>query len=323
MRGIGSVPFVARLGRLAFVAFVASVAGLTGCADCNKPGGAGADGGTSSPDPSASASAAAPRSSVPMNATPVPTASVNAAMNPDNLPPYAGPTGSVEGTVFVTGDPARATPADFAKCAAAEKTWGRVFREGPVGPSGARLLGDAIVAVTGYKGFYVPEQREAKQITIQGCGYTTRTATMTYGQRLEVKNESGEFWTPMLEPGTNMVLMMATPKGDPVKIYPKKPGHYLLMDRDRKYAFVDVYAFLYPLHTSTDLAGHFRIDGVPVGKMKLSTTHPQIEGEHSQEVTITADVVTKQDFTLKNVNRDAGSPKDAGSSDAAAAPPLR
>lgn len=323
MRGVRSAPFVASLERLGRLASLASVVGLVGCADCNKPGGAGADGGTGTPGPSASSSVAAPRSSVPMNATPVPTASVNAAMNPDNLPAYSGPTGSVEGTVFVTGDPARATPADFGKCADAEKTWGKVFREGPVGPDGKRLLGDAIVAITGYKGFYIPEQREAKQITIQGCAYTTRTATMTYGQRLEVKNESSEFWTPMLEPGTNMVLMMATPKGDPVKIYPKKPGHYLLMDRDRKYAYVDVYAFLYPLHTSTDLAGHFRIDGVPVGKMKLSTTHPQIEGADSQEVTITADVVTKQDFTLKNVNRDAGPPKDAGATDAARPPPLR
>lgn len=259
-----------------------------------------------------------------MNATPVPTASVNAAMNPDNLPPYAGPTGSIEGTVTVTGDPAPATPADFSRCADAEKTWGRRFREGPVGPNGARQLADAIVAVTGYKGFYIPEQREAKQITIEGCGYTTRTATMTYGQRLEVKNVTPEFWTPVLEPGPNMVLMMATPKGDPVKIYPKKPGHYLLMDRDRKFAFVDVYAFLYPLHTSSDLAGHFRIDGVPVGKMKVSTTHPQIEGSADVEVTIAAGAVSKVDLTIKNVNRDAGAgavTKDGGGLDAAAAPP--
>jgi hypothetical protein len=255
-----------------------------------------------------------------LNVTPVPTASVAAMVNPDRLPEYTGPTGSIEGTISVTGDPAPATPADFSRCPDAERTWGHAFREGPPGPGGARPLADAIVVVTGYKGFYLPETREAKDVRIEGCAATTRTLTLTYGQRIEVRNLSKEFWTPMLEPGPNVVLMMATPGGDPAKIYPKKPGHYLLLDRDRKYAVVDVYAFLHPLHAASAPSGFYRIDGVPVGKLKVSSTHAHIDSNAEAEITVAAGVVQKVDLVLKNVNKEAGAPPPP---DAAAAPPLR
>lgn len=294
-------------------------AALAGCDSCTKGGDAGAtDAGATRPE----ASAPANLDGGALNATPLPTASVAAMVNPDKLPAYDGPTGSIEGTITVTGDPAPPTPNDFTRCPGAESMWDHAFREGEPNAAGVRPLADAIVAVTGYKGFYLPEKSEAKEIRIERCVMSTRTLTLTFGQRLEVKNLSNEFWTPMLEPGSNMVLMMATPNGDPAKIYPKKPGHFLLTDRDRKYAVVDVYAFLHPLHTASATNGYYRIDGVPVGKVKVSTTHPQIDSTAEQEITVSPGVVHKVDLLLKNVNRDAGVPKDAGG-DAPSAPPLR
>src|SRR5688572_9870772 len=59
-----------------------------------------------------------------VNVTPIPTASVAAMVNPENLPAYAGPTGSVEGTVFVVGPPAPDNVADFRGCADASASWG-------------------------------------------------------------------------------------------------------------------------------------------------------------------------------------------------------
>ena len=59
---------------------------------------------------------------------------------------------------------------------------------------------DAIVVVTGYKGFWVREKNDGVPVEIDGCGLKHRTVTMTFGQRLEVKNLTNEFWTPMLEP---------------------------------------------------------------------------------------------------------------------------
>ncbi|MBX3189324.1 MAG: hypothetical protein KF819_20035 [Labilithrix sp.] len=252
-----------------------------------------------------------------LNATTLPAASVARMVNPESLPAYAGPTGVIEGVVTVTGDEAPKTTADFSRCPAAEKTWGRKFREGVLGPGGVRPLADAVVVVTGYKGFYVKEKDEAEEIRIEGCGYTARTVTMTFGQRLEVKNLSKDFWTPVLEPGSNMILMMAPPQGDPVKIYPKKPGHYLLVDRDRKYAVVDVYAFLHPLHAATTPTGYYRIEGVPVtsggAKLKVSSMHPQFDATADAEVEVKAGEVAKVDLTLKyKTPPDAGAPKDAG-----------
>ncbi|MDB5214199.1 MAG: hypothetical protein JWO86_2126 [Myxococcaceae bacterium] len=290
-------------------AIALSTATLAGCADCNKGQSSGAD--ASAASAASDGAAEAPTTTLvseagTLNATPLPTASVERAMNPDKLPPYAGPTGSVEGNITVIGDPAPATPQDFSHCPDAEKIWGHAFREGPPGPKGERPLADAIVVVTGYKGFYLPEKQEARAISIEGCGYTQRTVTMTFGQRLEIKNLANEFWSPVLEPRPSPVLMMATPNGDPVKIYPKTPGHHLLVDRDRKYVVVDVWAFLHPLHASSALTGYYRIDGLPVGKLKVQSTHPNIDANAEADLTVLAGVVHKVDLVLKNKNRDAG-----------------
>lgn len=245
------------------------------------------------------------------NVLPVPTEKVAKMLNPDNLPTYSGPTGSVEGIVRVVGESAAVVTNDFSRCPDSAKTWGHSFREGPANSAGARPLADAVVVATGYRGF-IPERREAKEAKIEACAYTSRTITMTYGQALDVKNVSKEFWTPMFDQGGSVVLRMATPNGDPVRLYPKEPGHYTLIDRDRKYVNVDVYAFLHPLHTATDIAGHYRIDGLPVGKLKISTMHRKIAATAEQELVVEAGIVKQVDLELKNEPKDAGVSVDAG-----------
>lgn len=254
----------------------------------------------------------------PVNASPLPTASVAKAVNPDGLPAYAGPTGSVEGTITVVGDPSPETPADFSRCPGGAMEYGRAFRDGtPAKPGAPRWLADAVVAVTGYTGFFVPEKDEAQAISISDCGYDRRTVTMTFGQRLEVKNLTKDLWAPKLEPTQSGVMMLATPNGDPVKLYPKKPGHYHLIDNDRKYAVDDLYVFLHPLHTASKIGGTYRIDRVPVGKVTVNTSHPRIPGAAaSKQVEIRDGVVTQVDLELTYHTPDAGPPEDAG-------PPLR
>jgi hypothetical protein len=272
---------------------------VVGCDGCDKGGSSvdTIDGAPTNTNPDAQ----------PVNASPLPTASVAKMVNPDGLPAYTGPTGSVEGTVTIKGLKAPATPSDFHRCPDAEKTWGTLFREGD-----GHALADAVVAVTGYDGFYVPEKEEAKQIVIRDCAFETRTLTMTFGQRISVKNSAKDFWTPILEPGPNMVLRMATPGGDPVFLYPKSPGHYILRDRDRRFSEVDVYAFLHPLHTATNLEGKYRIDGVPVGKMKVSARHPRIDFERSVDLEVKPAVIHKVDFVIEYMSPDAGKTYDAG-----------
>lgn len=295
-----------------FISLLALAFGAAGCGDgCSKPQLAVSDAApvaTTVPD------------AAPINVTPLPTASIAKMVNPQNLPAYAGPTGSVEGTIYVTGDPAPETPADFNRCPDAVKSYGHAFREGEAKtPGGPRWLADAVVAVTGYGNFYVQEKDEAEEITIEGCGLSRRTVTMTFGQRLEVKNLTKEFWTPKLDPPQTSVMMMAPPNGDAVKLYPKQPGHYHIIDHDRKWLVDDLYAFLHPLHTSTKVGGTYRIDGVPVGKVKVNTSHPKIrDAEASKEVEIQEGVVAKVDLTL-----DHKPPADAGGPRPDAAPEPR
>lgn len=283
---------------------------FTGCDGCSKPEGAIADAApvaTTIPD------------AAPLTATPLPVASVAAMVNPDGLPAYAGPTGSVEGTISVIGDPAPETTADYRLCPDGAKIYGHAFREGePSEPGGPRWLADAVVAITGYSGFYVQEKDEAEEATIEGCGFSRRTITMTFGQRLEVKNLTKDLWTPKLDPSpptVSAVMRMATPNGDPVKLYPRKPGRYRLIDHDRKFAVSDLYTFLHPLHTSSALQGTYRIDGIPVGKVVVNSTHPRIaNSEASKEIEIREGVVARVDLTLEHKKTESPAPSpDAGS----------
>lgn len=264
-----------------------------------------------------------------VNATVLPTELVAKRLNPENLPVYNGDTGSIEGTITTDGDPPLPTPADFTKCPGAEKLYGTSFRQGDTVDDGkAWKQPDAIVGVTGYTKFYVPEKTESRELRIEGCGYRERTMTVTYGQRIDVKNMTRELWTPILEPGPTSYMMMATPGGDPVHLYPKKPGEYLVVDHDRRYAVVDVRVLLFPLHTVTDANGHFRIDGVPVGKVTLFATHPRMNGDTSQEIEVKPGLIETFDLRLHHVHKDAANvpplaPTAFGSvkNDAGPAPP--
>jgi hypothetical protein len=252
-------------------------------------------------------------SSAPMNVTPIPAASVAAYMNPAHLPPYAGPTGSVEGTIRVAGPPSPVSKGvDFGTCPDGARMYGSLFREGPAGPDGSRPLADALVAVTGYSGFYLPERNEAQVLEIRDCAFASRTVAMTFGQRLEIANKTPELWAPMLTQAPMPVLMMATSNGDPVRLYPPHPGYYTLVDKGKHpWATVDVYALLHPLHAVSDEAGHYRIDGVPVGKLKVNARLAAIQREASAEVNVVAGAVQTADLVIQyaqapEVPHDAG-----------------
>jgi hypothetical protein len=307
------------------LAAVASLLVLCGCPKSNDGGGggAGASGADASgssaraitADAAARAAAATAFDGGVLNVSGSPLAEVMKFVNPRGLPAYDGPTGSVEGTVTVLGPPAPdATGLSFARCPDAAAIYGKRFREGTARPDGTRPLADTIVAVTGYAGYFVPERNEAAKVSIVACGFDKRTVTMTFGQVLDVKNTSTEFWSPLLDPAPNAVIMMAAPRApDPVRLYPKRPGRARLYDHDRPYAVSDLFVFFHPLHAVTDTAGHYRIDGLPVGKLKVNALHPAFEGESAVDLDVQANVVSKVDLVLRYVPTDGGTPdEDAG-----------
>jgi hypothetical protein len=265
------------------------------------------------PAPSGSSAAPAPSGSADTSAAAFSTgfdkANVNFVLNPYNLPAYSGPTGSVEGVVTIDGPPApNVQLAGAGKCPAAIDVYGKAFRDGtPAKPNGPRPLADAVVAVTGfeklpgYTGFYVPEKNDAVRLSINAsCGYPTRTLAITYGQHLEIGNETKLLFAPVIDDVSTPAVMVVPPagNGEPVKIYPRQAGYFQMTDQMEPFVREDLYVFRHPLHAVTDRAGHFRIDGVPAGSLLLSVYHPGAKATGATQVQFLEGVVQKADVAL-------------------------
>ena len=226
---------------------------------------------------------------------PVPLSKVESALNPERLAPYAGPTGVVEGVITVSGDPPPKRELDIPfACGEAYATYGKAFREGT-----GRTLADVLVAVTGYEGF-VPARVESQSVKIHGCAYERRTVVVTYGQHLDIFNTDGkENFLPMLEGAKLPAQMAALPGGDSVKLYPTEVGHYALRDdANHAWMYADVFALRYPTHAVTGLDGHYRISGVPAGKVKLSAYVPPIDVQLHPDFGVT-DVTQEREIEVK------------------------
>lgn len=258
------------------------------------------DKGTTDAGPATSVSVYQPRqrSSAPMASNiPVPAASVENVVNPDHAAPYSGPTGVVEGVVKIKGDPNPVVKLELpADCAGARETYGHLFREGP-----DRTLADAMVAVTEYKG-YVPAKDPAIKVNVDKCAFDRLTYVATFGQRLEVfSSDKSNSYVPFLAgvaSAAHMVLTPLTPSG--VKLYPLDFGRFLMMDEmNRPWMKADVFVLKYSTHAVSGLDGRFRIEGIPVGDVRVSAFLPIIDATESKQVTVEAGKPTGVEFTLE------------------------
>jgi len=310
-----------------FATGVGIAATLVGCHDHSQPEPTPS---TTSEAPSASTASAAPSASGPppatsrirVNVLPVPTSIVANIVNPARLPVYDGPTGSVEGTITIDGDPAPdVPPQDYSKCTAGAKAYQKLFRAGSAAPNGKRPLGDALVGVEGYAGF-VPETHEALAVSIDQCAFSPRTMAITYGQRLDVTNNTSAVIAPSLDRAPSPALMIAPPRanGDPVKLYPPHPGYYTLEDKMGRLPFLkgDVYVLLFPFHAATTPDGHFHIDGIPVGHAKLFTRLRSIGKEAGVDVEIAAGTTLHVDLSLHYSQKEADAALNAARGDGGA-----
>jgi hypothetical protein len=241
-----------------------------------------------------------PLPSAPANGSHMKDEEVLAFVNPEKLPVYKGPTGSVEGTITITGDPAPLVPhLDFGKCPQAKPFYEKLFRTGATEASGAKTVADALVAVTGYGAYFVPERNPVRAVTFENCAFTERTIDMTIGQRLDVSSKDETLFAPILAQAQLPALMLASKSTAPVGLFPPKPGYYTLTDRmELAYLRGDVYVLLQPFHTVTGLDGHYRIDGIPVGNVTVSTRLARLRKDASRQVLIEANAVKTLDLTI-------------------------
>jgi hypothetical protein len=234
------------------------------------------------------------------NAVPLPASSVAGLVNPGNLPPYRGPVGSVEGMVTIRGEsPPDVASADFEKCPAVREMYKKLFRQGPAVADGAHTLADAIVTISGYSGFYLPETREVRRVSIDTCAFDTRTIDMTIGQRLEITNSSDTPYAPELQEAPLLTPAIAAPKGAPVSLYPRQARRCTLIDRLGAGSMkADIHVRLDPLHTVTSVDGRYRIDGVPVGRVWVTVRLPAIDQEKTLPANVRANLAESVDVQL-------------------------
>lgn len=243
---------------------------------------------------------AKPAGSVPApiaTGVPVPAEKISKAVNPRGEAAYAGPTGSVRGTIRITGDAPPEQRDVLAQipsgCERAKEVYGKLFRVGP-----DRAVADVLVAVTGYKG-YVPSRRQVLTVEAAGCAFSTRTVALTYGERLEVLSKDRRAYVPDLLGARVPVQLIALPGGSGSAMYPEAPGRYVLVDSMRIYSRAEVLVLKYATFDVTGLDGKYSIEGIPVGPVSINALLPSTLSSAEQKIVIEAGKPLDLDLELK------------------------
>jgi hypothetical protein len=161
-----------------------------------------------------------------------------------------------------------------------------------------RSAADVFVAVTGYEG-YLPATKDVEAVAAAGCAFDTRTVGLTFGQALDIASKDRRPYVPELLGARLTAQLVATPGGDPVRLYPQRPGRYLLVDSMRTFAAAEVLVVAYRTFDVTGLDGKFEIKDIPVGKVKLNALLPAAMLTTEREITIEAGKTTTVDLELK------------------------
>lgn len=244
-------------------------------------------------------------------------------VNPAGATEYTGPTGAVEGTIKVKGDPppVRTFMALPKGCDASAPVHGPMYRAGPKGE-----LADALVAVIGVAG-YVRPSKEDKKVVIKNCSIDPTVIDLSLGQRLLVGNSDSMPYTPQV-PFKMLVRRVVIKDMSPVPLFFTQTGAFgitWLAGAMPGAPVPTATVFVLPnaLHTVTGTDGKFRITGIPVGKATIAASHLDM-GEAKKEVEIKAGTELKVELTLTyKAPASAAAPSASGSGSPIPIPSIR
>lgn len=223
---------------------------------------------------------------------------VRSVVNPGNVAPYAGPTGTLAGTVRIEGDPAPERPEVMGKipekCAVARSMYEPLFREGD-----ERRLADALVTVTGYEPNFVPARTSVVRVVARDCMYNTRTIALTFGQGIEVIAQGSLTYLPDLVGARRPAQLAAIPGKAPIRLLPKHPGQFALVDGLYFHMVADVLVLKYPTFSVTGRDGKYEITGIPTGEVTVNALLPVATLVAEARATIRPGKTTELDLTLR------------------------
>jgi hypothetical protein len=104
--------------------------------------------------------------------------------------------------------------------------------------------------------------------------------------------------------------------GQRSQIHTRGIGRYILTD-DLKHEWMhaDVFVFAYATHTVTKPDGTYRIEGIPIGKSKLSVVHPSFGRTVEQRIELSAGQTLKVDLDMPfDAKKDVTLPPPASAS---------
>ena len=116
-------------------------------------------------------------------------------------------------------------------------------------------------------------------------------------------------------------LMVSLPKADPIRMYPTRPGRYVLSDAMNIFMYAEVLVVKYPTHAVTGLEGEFEISGIPVGEVTVSALLPSIMQKAEKKVTIRDRATTEVHLVIEFDAKKYAASKPAASAAARAPAP--
>jgi hypothetical protein len=205
--------------------------------------------------------------------------------------------GTIDGTVFIEGDPPLVIDAQTQKipadCDAARTMYPPLFREGP-----GRTLADVFVGITGYQGQAEPKTAPVK-IEAKGCAFPSRTFGLTKEQHFEIKSGDERSYVPSLFGAKSKAMLVAVPHGSAVPVFHRGPGQYVLVNDMQIFAQATALVVDYSTFDVTGMDGKFHIVGVPAGDSELSAYLPAAKLSTSQKVKVSRNQTTTVTLKLR------------------------
>lgn len=212
--------------------------------------------------------------------------------------PVAGPTGTIEGTVYLdgpipAGDPIELPAAFLGKrgCPDAARRYAQPFDITTPGP-----LGGVLVAVEARAPGLGPVV--TRRIVVRDCDVTPRFVFAKENDIIELESTSRTPHLPVIVGSGESINQLLLPGQSPRRLVFPQPGEFPLTFRDLpEFVGAMIYRLRQRFIDTTDVAGHYRITDVPVGTVNINAWIPGARPSQLS-VVVTAGQTARQDFHL-------------------------